>query len=813
MEGPKHSELSAEELYQRTDPERLGFETTVELEDLSSPVAQERATEAVQFGADMALEGYNLFVLGREGTRRHSFVRQYLRQKAAKEPAAFDWCYVNNFDDPRQPKVIRLPAGRARAVEHDLNQLLEDAQTAIPAAFESDDYRTRRQAIEEEFKEQQEQAFEEVKAEAEKRGVGIIQTPTGVAFAPLLDNEPLSTREFDLLPEEEQTRLEQAVDELGKKFQAALQAAPQRMRTARNKIRELDREVAAWAVGSLIEELKKKHDDCEGVVTYLRAVENDIVENIALFGASSEEKSPLEQAWMEGVPARLPNESPAARRYAINVFVDHEAQNGAPTVFEDHPTHQRMFGDIEQVSQMGTLVTDYRFIKAGALHKANGGYIVLDARKVLLQPFVWDALKRALQSRELRVQSVAQEYALVSTVSLEPEPIPFAAKLVLIGDRRLYYLLQALDPEFTGLFKVAADFEDEIDRSTENTGLYARMLATEARREELRPLDSAAMARVIEESARQVSDAQKLSGIVEPVADIVREADYWASRNDSAVIGLSEVERSIAAQERRASRVRDQLQEEVLRGTILIETEGSKAGQLNGLSVIGLGGYSFGRPSRITARFSIGAGKVIDIEREVELGGPIHSKGVLILSGYLAAQYGREQPLSLSASLVFEQSYGAVDGDSASCGELCALLSALADAPIKQSLAITGSVNQSGEVQAIGGVNEKIEGFFDLCKERGLTGEQGVLIPASNVKHLMLRERVRQAVAEGRFHIYPVKTIDQCMEVLTGVAAGHRDAEGNFASGTINQRVTAQLAALASKRRSFAKDGKGRGES
>jgi lon-related putative ATP-dependent protease len=810
MEGPKHPELSVAELYQHTAPEGLGFETTAELEELSSPVAQERATEAVEFGADMALEGYNLFVLGREGTGRHSFVRQYLQQKAAKEPAAFDWCYVNNFEDPKRPKVLRLPAGRARAVEHDLNQLLEDAQTAIPAAFESDDYRTRRQAIEEEFKEQQEQAFEEVRTEAKKRGVGIIQTPTGVAFAPLHDNEPLSTREFDLLPQDEQKRLEQAVDELGKKFQAALQAAPQRMRTARNKIRELDREVAAWAVGSLIEELKRKHDDCEGVVAYLKAVEVDIVENISLF--SAEEKSPLEQAWMEGAPARLPNESPAARRYAINVYVDHEAENGAPTVFEDHPTHQRMFGDIEHVSQMGTLVTDFRFIKAGALHRANGGYIVLDARKLLLQPFVWDALKRALQSRELRVESVAQEFGLVSTVSLEPEPIPFAAKLVLIGDRRLYYLLQALDPEFAGLFKVAADFEDEIDRTTENAALYARLLATEARREELRPLDSAAMARVIEESARQASDAQKLSGIVEPVADIVREADYWASRNDSAVIGLNHVERAIAAQERRASRVRDQLQEEVLRGTILIETQGAKAGQVNGLSVFGLGGYSFGRPSRITARFSIGSGKVIDIEREVELGGPIHSKGVMILSGYLASQYGREQPLSLAASLVFEQSYGGVDGDSASCGELCALLSALADIPIKQSLAITGSVNQNGEVQAIGGVNQKIEGFFDLCKERGLTGEQGVLIPASNVKHLMLREPVREAVAEGRFHIYPIETIDQCIEVLTGVPAGQRDAQGKFASGTINQRVTAQLAELASKRRSFARDGKEGGQ-
>ena len=742
---------------------------------------------------------------GREGAGRHRFVREYLETKAASEPPAPDWCYVNNFEDPRKPKALRLPSGRARELERDIDQFLEDAHTAIPAAFESDDYRTRQQAIEEEFKEQQESAFEEVNKEAEERGVGIMQTPTGIAFAPLHGKEPLSPREFELLPESEQERLKKAMEEVGQKFQSAMQAVPQRMRAVRAQVRELERETAAWSVGSLIQDLKRKYEDCVGVVDYLESVERDIVDNISLFRSSAEEQSPFPQMLFGGAPSRLPQESPAAKRYSVNVLVDHQPENGAPTVFEDHPTHQRVFGDVEHIAQMGALVSDFRFIKAGALHRASGGYLILDARKVLSQPFVWEALKRALRSRELRVQSVGQEFSLVSTVSLEPQPIPFSAKVILIGDRALYYLLQALDPEFSTLFKVAADFEEEIERSAENTSQYARLLATVARKENLRPLNRVALARVIEESSRQASDGEKLSAVVEPVADIIREADYWASKDSVEVIDGDHVERAIAGQIHRNSRIRDRMQEEILRDTILIETGGA-FGQINGLSVIGLGGFSFGRPSRITARVSIGSGKVIDIEREVELGGPVHSKGVLILSSYLASQYGTNQPLSLSASLVFEQSYGGIEGDSASCAELSALLSALAGTPIRQSLAITGSVNQNGQVQAIGGVNQKIEGFFDLCEARGLTGEQGVVIPASNTKHLMLRADVREAVRTDKFHVYPAENIDQCMEILTGLPAGRRDDQGEFPEDSINRRVTARLEELADKRRSFARD-------
>jgi lon-related putative ATP-dependent protease len=491
------------------------------------------------------------------------------------------------------------------------------------------------------------------------------------------------------------------------------------------------------------------------------------------------------------------------RRYQVNVIVDHSGATGAPVIYEDHPTAQNLVGRIEHMAQMGALITDFNLIKAGALHRANGGYLILEARKVLLQPFAWEELKRALSSEEIRVEVLGQTLSLISTVSLEPEPIPLDVKVVLLGERLLYYTLSQLDPDFAELFKVAADFEDQMDRTSENHLLYARMIATMVRQEGLRPFDRQAVARVIEQSARIAGDAERLSTHVQSIADLLREADYWAGEAQRGVVSAADVQRAIDAQIYRSDRVRERLQEEIQRGTILIDSQGAKVGQVNGLSVITLGQFAFGRPSRITARVRLGRGEVVDIEREVALGGPIHSKGVLILSSYLGARYAMDRPLSLSASLVFEQSYSGVEGDSASSAELYALLSALADLPIKQGLAVTGSVNQYGQVQAIGGVNEKIEGFFDVCRAQGLTGEQGVLIPASNVKHLMLRPDVVAAVAAGQFRVYAVETIDQGIEVLTGVPAGERDAQGEFPAGSVNQRVEARLIALSEKRLAF----------
>jgi lon-related putative ATP-dependent protease len=788
-------------LYRSCDPQQLAFETTSELEDLEHLVAQDRAIEAIHLGASIAHEGYNLFVLGREGTGRHSLLQQYLEEKARPEKPASDWCYVNNFDESRQPKAIELPAGRGRELAKDMNQLIDAARSAISAAFESEDYRTRRAAIEHELQEEQEAAFEEVSKRAKKRGIGILQTPTGIAFAPIRDGETIDPEEFNELPKPERERIVRETEGVSKEVQAVMQQAPKRVREARRRVRQLDREIALWAVGSLIEELTQKYEVHEQVVSYLQQVSEDIVDNIGLLRTSPEDQSPLQQLFGARMSTDELGASPATQRYGVNAFVDHTGAEGAPVIFEHNPTFSQLLGRVEHVSQMGTLVTNFQLIKAGALHKANGGYLVIDARKLLTQPFAYEGLKRALHSRELRIESLGQAYSLVSTVSLEPVPIPLSVKVVLIGERLLYYMLQALDPEFPTLFKVAADFEDEVDRSEENTLLYARLLATLARRDSLKPLHRRAIARIIEESAREASDGEKLSARIRPVADIMREADFWAAKAGSEVIDLGAVEQAIESRIRRSSRLRDRMQEEILRNTILIDTEGKTVGQINGLAVLQIADFLFGRPNRITARVALGSGKVIDIEREVELGGPIHSKGVFILSSYLAATYASDQPLSLAASLVFEQSYSGVEGDSASCAELCALLSALADLPIDQSLAITGSVNQRGEVQAVGGVNQKIEGFFDICRVRGLNGSQGVLIPSANVKHLMLRSEVRDAVERGQFHVHAVDSVDQAMEILTGSPAGEAGSDGAFPDGSVNQRVRSRLADLAEKRR------------
>lgn len=801
-------ELAPSALYRACDVEKLGFETTRDLEDLDHLVGQERAIEAIHLAASIPHEGYNLYVLGQEGTGRHSLVERYLQGKARGEKPASDWCYVNNFDESRQPRAIELPAGKGRALAEDMRQLIDDARASVPAAFETEDYRTRREAIQSELQEEQEAAFEEVSKRAKERGIGIIQTPTGIAFAPMKDGETLGPEEFNKLPQEEQERLVHETEEVGKELQAVMRQAPDRIREARRRIRELDREVALWAVGSLIEELTHKYQEHAQVVDYLQQVRKDIVENISLFRTTPEDQSQMQQLFGGRGAAVDSEQSPATQRYAINLLVDHGGAEGAPVERERNPTYHQLMGRVEHISQMGTLVTNFQLIKAGALHKANGGYLVLDARKLLTQPFAYDALKRALQSRELRIESLGQAYSLVSTVSLEPEPIPLSVKVVLVGERLLYYLLQSYDPEFSTLFKVSADFEDEVPRNDENTSLYARLLATVAKNGSLKPLHRLAIGRLVEESARQAWDAEKLTARIRPIADIMREADFWATKKGSDLIDLEAVERAIESHIRRSSRIRDRLKEEILRETILIDTQGKTVGQVNGLAVLQVGDFAFGKPSRITARVALGAGKVIDIEREVELGGPIHSKGVFILSSYLNATYSSEEPLSLSASLVFEQSYGGVEGDSASCAELCALLSALSDLPIDQSFAITGSVNQRGEVQAIGGVNQKVEGFFDICAERGLTGSQGVLIPQANVKHLMLRRDVREAAERGQFHVYAVDHVDQALEILTGVPAGKAATDGSFPEDTVNHRVRARLSDFAEKRRKLRGEGK-----
>jgi lon-related putative ATP-dependent protease len=631
-----------------------------------------------------------------------------------------------------------------------------------------------------------------------------MQTATGFNFVPLRNGEPISPEQLKQLSDDEQARLQMDTEEIGKELSKMLQAIPRRVRKVREEIGKLDREVALFAVGGRIEELQAEYQDIPKVVEYLKNLQQDIADNVDLFTRSSEKESGSTLRTILSGQGGVDHEEIIAHRYGVNLLVDRcEAGKGAPVVYEDHPSYPYLIGQTEHIAQMGALTTDFTLIRSGALHRANGGYLVIDVRKILVQPFAWDALKRALKAREVDIKSLLEAYSLVSTVSLEPEPIPLQLKVVLIGERQLYYLLQQYDPEFPELFKVAADFEDDMERNDENVQHLARLIGSIAQREQLKPITRDGLARVIEESARHAGDAHMLSTSIRRLADLVREAHYWAGRHEQDVIGADAISHAIDGQVRRMSRIRDRLHRETLRNTLLIDTDGETVGQINGLAVMQLGDYMFGRPTRITARLSLGSGKVIDIEREVELGGPIHSKGVLILSNFLAAHYITDRPLSLAASLVFEQSYGPVEGDSASAAELCALLSALAQVPIRQSMAITGSVNQYGQIQAIGGVNQKIEGFFELCQARGLTGRQGVIIPASNVKHLMLRQHVLDAVAEERFRIYEAHSIDECLQILTGNEPGVRDAQGNFPAGSINQRVTARLIEFAEKRREF----------
>jgi len=807
--------LQPEELYHRCDPASLGFETTDEVEELTTIIGQPRAEASLQFGIGIQREGYNVFALGEPGTGKQTLTRKLLDARAADEQPPADVCYVNNFDEPHKPRILVMQPGRGKELAEDMKNMIEEVRNALRAAFENEEYQNRRQSIAREFQEKQQQAFEELQKKADEYGLSPLRTPSGLVFAPVKDGEVVPPDEFDNLSEEERKELEKKASDMQAEAQKIFQKLPQWQREIREKQKELNREVIGYAVGPVLEELRNKYEDNESAIEYLKNVEKDIIENApALLQQEGESQEEQGQGQAQGhqqasrmrmtAPGEGPDmESPALRRYRVNLVVDNSRTTGAPVVFEDNPTYQNLVGRVEHLAQMGALLTDFNMIRAGALHRANGGYLILDALKILQQPFAWEGLKRALRSKQIKIESPGQMYSLISTVSLEPEPVPLRVKVVMLGIPMLYYLIRHYDPEFGELFKVGADFSYRMDRDEESQQSYSRLIATAVHKEGLRPFDSGAVARVIEHSARTVGDSQKLSMHMQGLVDLLRESDYWAGENGNGTVRKQDVQTAIDSWIFRSDRLREAVQEQIQRDILYIDTVGETPGQINGLSVIQLGDFAFGRPNRITARVRLGKGEVIDIEREVAMGGPIHSKGVLILAGFLGERYAVHQPLALSASLVFEQSYGGVEGDSASSAELYSLLSAISGVPIRQSLAVTGSVNQHGRVQPIGGVNEKIEGFFDTCKARGLTGEQGVLIPEANVQHLMLRRDVIEAVEQGRFAIYPVRTIDQGIEILTGMPAGEPDEEGNYPEDSVNGKVHRRLAEMAQARKKF----------
>jgi lon-related putative ATP-dependent protease len=714
--------LSPDQLVRHCDPASLAFATTAELPDVAEFFGQTRAVEAVRFGIGMPREGFNLYVMGPPGIGKQSLVRHCLASEIAGRPMPSDWCYVMNFADARKPRALCLPAGRGADLQRDMAGFVDDLKTAIPATFESDEYRARREEID-------------------------------------------------------------------------------RTHPGRDRLRALNQEFTRYAVGPLIEEVKAHFHDLPQVVVYLDEVSADVVENAELF---------FKTAPLPLLPGMATDPGGALRRYQVNPMVDHGRSQGPPIVVLDRCALGDLVGRVEHVAQLGALATDFTLIRAGALHRANGGYLLLDALKVLTQPIAWEALKRCLRNHEIRIDSLSEHVSLVSTVSLEPEPLPLEVKVVLFGDRLLYYLLHEYDPDFRELFKVQADFSDRMPWSAEGVDFYARVVATVCRRDGLVPFDRGAVARIVDHGARMSEDSEKLSAHLQEVADLLCEADYWAHASGKTIAERGDVERAIEAQVARADRLRDETYEAMLRGILVIDSTGARVGQVNGLSVLHLGNFEFAEPTRITATVRLGEGDVVDIQREVDMGGALHAKGVMILSSFLAARFAKTAPLSLAASLVFEQTYEPVEGDSASVAELCALMSALAEVPIRQSLAVTGAVDQHGRVQAIGGVNEKIEGFFDLCARRGLTGDQGVLIPAANVTHLMLRDDVVNAVRDGRFAVYAVENIDQAIELLTGLPAGAPDARGVMAEDAINARVYARLHEFSLIRREYGRRGKHR---
>lgn len=789
------SALRVEDLPNCCDPQSFNFETTNDLEPLAEIIGQDRALEAIHFGLGMQNEGYNLYVLGPPGVGKFTAVNQYLQTLAKRGPVPSDWCYVNNFQDASKPIRLELPAGRGVALRADMQHLVEDLKTAIPQAFDTDDYKARVGQIEADLQQKQEGAFRDLHEAAREKGVKLYQSPEGFSFVPIVDGEEITPEIFEKLTPEQQQTIEEVNRTLRDQLRDILQKnLPAWRKEARERFLRVNHEVTREAVGLYIETLSKKYADLPEMLEYLNEVQADIIANAIDFRPS------------ESGPAQPPVQN-SLSRYEINVMLDNSQMPGMPVVYEEHPSYSNLLGRVENRAFMGALTTDFTLIKPGALHKANGGYLVLEARKLLMQPYAWEGLKQALYSRELRIESLEQALSLASTMSLEPEPIPLDVKVVLLGDRMLYYMLYAYDPDFAELFKVPADFEARLDRNTENDLLYARMISTMVRQGNLLPFDRSAVAAVIQHSMRLVEDSEKMSTHMRSINDLLCEASYWAREAGRQVAIDEDVRKVIETQTQRVDRVRDRVHESILRDQVMIDTSGQEVGQVNGLSVLQMGNFSFGQPSRITATTRLGDGRLIDIARESDMGGPTHTKGVFTLSSFLGARYGQKAPLSLTASLSFEQNYAGVDGDSASMAELCALVSSLSAVPILQSLAITGSMNQRGQAQVIGGVNEKIEGFFDICESRGLTGEQGVIIPARNVQNLLLRADVIDAIEKGVFAIYPVTHVDQALSLLTGQPAGEVDDEGNYPPDTVNGKAQAKLLRYAELRRGFARDG------
>ncbi|NOR57327.1 MAG: AAA family ATPase [Sulfurimonas sp.] len=781
--------LKISDLFHPCDPKLFSFTTTDELELLEQPIGQTTAIEAVNFGVNIKQDGYNIFAMGPSGSGKHSAIMSFLQAKSSVKESPSDWCYVNNFKSNQKPISIELASGKGAQFKEDINELIELIRIILPTIFENNSYRNENEAINQKYVNEQSAIFLELQEEAKNHDVSMKTTFVDrVTFVPIIDGKVLSTEEFNAITGKKKEEITKKMSDFERLVKDRLHKITELNKILQKELKALDRKITQKAVESIIDAVRRKYEDNEKIVLYLDNLQDDVISHVKDFLTKPDNANipPFMQEFY----------APSFARYNVNLFISHEKEKEAPLIYEDNPTHQNLIGKIEHRSQVGTLVTDFSMIKPGALHRANGGYLVLDARKILLNPFSYEGLKRVLRSKEILIESLAQQYSLMSTTSLEPEPIPLDVKVVLIGERMLYYLLYHYDPDFKELFKVSADFEDEMHINDENIELYARMIGTISKQNNLRPLTPRAVAKVVEHSSRNVSHSLKFSTHLRTLSDLLKEADYYSKENDHNSIEKKDIQKALDSQVERMNRIQMKIYEQIDEGTIMINLIGEVAGQINALSYISIGAHNFGMPSRITARTRVGKGDIIDIERKVELGGPLHSKGVMILSSYLGSRYAKNLPLSLSASLVFEQSYGMIEGDSASSTELYALLSSISELPIKQNIAVTGSVNQFGEVQPIGGVNEKIEGFFDICMRQDPTASYSVIIPHTNVKHLMLKTEILKAVEKGIFSIYAVKSIDEGISILTGVEAGEKDKNGEYPKGSVNALVVARIKEL-----------------
>jgi len=786
------NQLPIEKLRNVCDPSLMHCESTHDLVPLGEIIGQERAVRALKFGLGIKDRGFNMYVAGYPGTGRKTAVKNFVEAQAKIQPIPADWCYVNNFANQYEPKAIQFPSGKGKEFREDMKNFIENVKNALPKAFESEDYATKRDATIRELENQRKQLIDELSVKAQREGFVIQTTPIGLLLIPVLDGKPLSEEEMLALPQKMKDKLQEKREQLETEFRNTMRQLIDMERKIHEALKKLNKEVALYAIGNQVETILEKYKDTIEVTAYLKAVEDDILDNLSQFvkRGGEQEQLPFSMPWMKEEPFK---------KYEVNVVIDNSDTKGAPVVVETNPTYHNLLGRTEKEAQFGALTTDFSMIRAGSVHKANGGYLITSVEELVRNPFSYDGLKRDLRDGNIVIEEPEERYGFLSVKTLKPQPIPLATKVILIGTPYIYQLLFQLDPDFKELFKVKAEFDTVMDRTEEKVMQYASWVCTLCEKEKLKHLDGTAIAKLVEYSSRVADDQYKLSIEFSVVADIIRESNYYATQENSEFITGDHVKKAIEEKVYRSKLIQEKIQEMIKRGFFLIDTVDQSIGQVNGLSVMGLGDFAFGNPSRVTASIGLGREGVIDIEREAKMGGPIHTKGVLILSGYMNDKYAKDKPLSLSARIVFEQNYEGVEGDSASSTELYSILSSLSGLPIKQNIAVTGSVNQKGEVQAIGGVNEKIEGFFEVCKLKGLTGKQGVMIPESNVQNLMLKEEVVEAAKAGKFNIYSAKTIDEGIEFLTGKKAGQRLSDGTFEEDTVNYLVDKQLREMSNK--------------